>query len=1012
MSVKNLKHFLVLGLSLVFLATFLTSCGSSGGGGSTTSSSTTNVSGQATLGPLSGASIVLTDLSGRVIATTTAKSDNSSLSVAGSFSFSVKNSELPNVFLLKACGGRDIDPSDNSTAGNGVTNNGCIHAILTSDDLYARKIEINPLTEMIYQDALNIYGANLSSVSESNLKTFLNQEAQLYLQNSGTTYNDILDFNPIKDKSKSKISWGKILSLLVSGIHNGESSGIISQRVRVLKSYLKKTGIYIGDDNESIEQIKDDSKDERFITFATKANDNSSIGSLHQILVTNSGETINIYVSKINDTYSYLDATITKQGHTLSMEGKTTLLQGLSFDTNTIANFVEPLIQITSDNSSSVEIKIDKKLAERISSNELIFKIDGRKPSPDELKTLVDDPIIIWDTKETEELGEKYGEYSFLKNGHPFTLYIEPGTGVAVLEVDESYYNHLMGIINYSSKINFNEIKDTALTFLGIFKDDTVAAGVEESVDKLDLLGLDALSKFTGILAVLDDLKFLLSGGIPKTAIKLGGAHLITLLMGTQNTTDATVYENKPYYPIIFYKPQGLKPGTIYLNIKEFQALRFINHQHNSSINNTMINILKPFYYLETGITEPLVKEIIQEAYKKLTDTPIPGKEITKTIPLCDIKPKLHKVYIIFPGKFIFKKEFKDSIIHIEGKPVAEIVTKIKLTSTKGLLSGIIRLSSIYTLKSNKTIYTNFTYSVKNNQLYLDASSSIAPNGSIESYVWKNSAGETIATGETASVSFSDLIVKDGLASITLETRSGSYTGERTKVISLCGQGEVYENGTCVSNLPGLTILSEDFSHGFSNWALFGSPSPKIVDSFKGYSYVFDNNGDSWCDSGIFSKKSFNLQPGLEIDADMYFEVDNYNGCFNTIRVALTNGVPQTSGNCVGESYYYYNLFIFNMEGEECWADSSSLYGHSYIQLPPDYNRILGDKYVNGWHHLRIAINNDYTETVYIDGTKIGTSSSPIPEDYRNNVMLMLAGRSLKNGGENYMDNIVVKVVK
>jgi len=181
MSVKNLKHFLVLGLSLVFLATFLTSCGSSGGGGSTTSSSTTNVSGQATLGPLSGASIVLTDLSGRVIATTTAKSDNSSLSVAGSFSFSVKNSELPNVFLLKACGGRDIDPSDNSTAGNGVTNNGCIHAILTSDDLYARKIEINPLTEMIYQDALNIYGANLSSVSESNLKTFLNQEAQLYL---------------------------------------------------------------------------------------------------------------------------------------------------------------------------------------------------------------------------------------------------------------------------------------------------------------------------------------------------------------------------------------------------------------------------------------------------------------------------------------------------------------------------------------------------------------------------------------------------------------------------------------------------------------------------------------------------------------------------------------------------------------------------------------------------------------------------------------------------------------
>ncbi len=981
MGVKSLKHFLVVGLSLVFLATFLTSCGG-GGGGSSTTSSTTTVNGQATLGPLSGASIILTDLNNNIIASTTAKSDNSSLSLAGSFSFSVKSSELPDVFLLKACGGRDIDPSDNNTTGNGVTNNGCIHAILTSDDLYGRKIEINPLTEMIYQDALNTYGSNLSSVSESDLKTFLNKEAQLYLQNSGATYDNILEFNPIKDKSKSKIDWSKVLSLLISGIHNGESSGMISQRVMFLKSYLKKTGIYESGDNESIEQIKNDSKGERFITFAVKSNDNSSVGSIHQVLVTNSGEIINIYVSKVNDTDSYLNATITKQGHTLSIEGKTTLLQGLSFNKNTIANFIEPLIQITSDNSSSIQIKIDKKLAEKISNNELIFKIDGRKPSSGELKTLVDDPIIIWNTKDTEALANLYGEYKFTKNGHSFTLYIQGGTGVAVLGISMDYYKQLMGIINYSDGVSLNDIKDTALTLLGVIGNDAVLDEAREKLSEVKFIskaGKEVLSKLLGYVSIASDLYFITSGGVPKTAIKLGAAHTITYLMGMQNTD--VIYENKPYYPIIFYKPQSLKPKTIYLNIREFQLLSFNN-------NNSSSAIYEPNYV-------PI--------------SPTSLKSVTKTIALCKILPKPNTAYVIFPGKVIFKKEFEDRIIYnMFHKPVGKIITKVTLSATDGVLSGIIEQSNTYTLKSAKTIYTNFTYSEKNNQLYLDASSSIAPNGSIESYVWKNSAGKTIATGETASVSFSDLIVKDGLTSITLETSSGNYTGERTKVISLCGQNEVYENGTCVLSLPNSNIFSEDFSHGFSNWTLFGSPSPKIVDSFKGYSYVFDNNGDGWCDSGIFSKKSFNLQPGLEIDAYIYLYVENYSGCWNTIRIALTKGVLQTSGDCANDSYYYYNLFIFNMEGQACWGDNSSLYGHSYFELPPDLKKILGDKYVNGWHRLKIVINNDYTETVYIDNTKIGTSSSPIPEDYRNNVRLMLAGRSSGYGGKSYMDNVKV----
>jgi len=967
-----LKVFIFL---VVFSIPFvITSCG--GGGGGSTGSTTTTINGQATLGPLSGSAVVLTDLSNRVIASTVSQSDNTSLSNAGSFSFSIENSKLPNIFLLKACGGEDIDPSDNNTVSSSVNNNGCIHAILTSDDLYGRRIEINPLTEIIYQDALNTYGANLSSISEADLKTFLNKEAQLYLKNTDATYNDILTFNPMVDKSKSRINWSRVLSLLVSGIHNGESSNMIAQRVIVLKSWLKKNGVYVSNDNESIKQIKNDANGNRFITSIAKSDDNSSVGALRQILVTKSGEIINIYVSKVNNTDSYLSATITKQGHTLSIQGKTTLLQGLDFNKNTIANFIEPLVQITSDNSSSVQIKISKKLAEKISNHELVFKIDGREPTTEELKVLVDDPIVIWDTKATEEEGLKYAEYNFIKNNQPFTLRIYPGTGVAVLELNENYYDKLMGITHYSDEISLKNIKDTALTLLGVIKDDKVLEGVEGVIDKSDLPGgLGVLSKFFGLISVAGDLNFIASGGISKAAIKLGAAHTITYLMGIQN--ESTIYSNKPYYPIIFFKPQQYTQGrTIYLNIKEVQMEEPLN-------NSVLVPSSMPYYM-------PL------ESYQ--------------TIALCNLKPKLNKVYIIFPGKIIFKKKFRDRIIYdyIYHKPVGKMVTYVTLNATNGIQSGIIKKSNTYKLENAKTIYTNFTYSVKNNQLYLDASSSIAPDGSIESYIWKNSLGETIATGKTATISFSDLIVTIGLTSITLETKSGNYTGERTKIISLCGDNEIYENGACVSNSLSSIILSENFSQGFSNWTLFGSPSPKIVSSFKNHSYVFDNNGDSWCDSGIFSNTSFDLQPGIEIDADIYLEVNNYNGCWNTIRIALTKGVPQTSGSCVGESYYYYNLFIFNMEGQACWADNPNLYNHSYIQLPPDFKRILADKYVNGWHHLKIVINSDYTETVYIDNTKIGTSSSPIPEDYRSNVKLMLAGRSSGYGGKSYMDNVVI----
>jgi len=233
--------------------------------------------------------------------------------------------------------------------------------------------------------------------------------------------------------------------------------------------------------------------------------------------------------------------------------------------------------------------------------------------------------------------------------------------------------------------------------------------------------------------------------------------------MGMEDTD--IIYENEPYYPIIFYKPQNLSSETIYLNIYEYQY---------PDINLTSF----------TGASiNPLIKTVPP-----------------KTIALCKIAPKADKAYIIFPGEIVIKKELKDYPIYdLYNNYIGKVISIIELKANDGILSGIIEQSNTYKINDARTIYTNFTYSTANNQLTLDASSSIASDGSITSYVWKNALGTTIAIGEKPyPISFSNLIVNNGWTSITLETKSAGYTGKKTKMIRLCKENEIYKDGTCV----------------------------------------------------------------------------------------------------------------------------------------------------------------------------------------------------------------------
>ncbi|HPE70448.1 MAG TPA: hypothetical protein P5560_14285, partial [Thermotogota bacterium] len=59
--------------------------------------------------------------------------------------------------------------------------------------------------------------------------------------------------------------------------------------------------------------------------------------------------------------------------------------------------------------------------------------------------------------------------------------------------------------------------------------------------------------------------------------------------------------------------------------------------------------------------------------------------------------------------------------------------------------------------------------------------------------------------------------------------------------------------------------FAEDFSDMQSvnlRWEPFGDPSPSVRKVVNGREDVFENNGDGWCESGVYSEEWFDFSNG------------------------------------------------------------------------------------------------------------------------------------------------------
>ncbi len=206
---------------MVSAVVILTACGGGGSGVGQTTPTESYVKGVAQLGYISGGKVSLCavdDLQKPIAETTTVESHD--IDKAGRFTF--KNLALENdaYYLLKVSGGVDIDADDNGIADTNATPlKGIVHAVVSGEEL-KHSVKINALTDMVYEKI----AGSLQTLSNTEIKDALDENTKKYLfdvnGDDSVDYSDILAFDPLNDRDKTKKSYQDILGIYIPQLHS------------------------------------------------------------------------------------------------------------------------------------------------------------------------------------------------------------------------------------------------------------------------------------------------------------------------------------------------------------------------------------------------------------------------------------------------------------------------------------------------------------------------------------------------------------------------------------------------------------------------------------------------------------------------------------------------------------------------------------------------------------------------------------------------------------------------
>lgn len=207
-----------------FAVVVLTACGGGGSGVGQTTPIESYAKGIAQLGYISGGKVslyALDDLQNPMAETKTATSQD--LTKVGRFTFSDLVLEDSSYYLVTVTGGEDIDADDNGILDDTPTAlKGIVHAVVSGAEL-KRGIKVNAYTDMAYEKLAD----DLQTMTTSEISEALDRSAKEYLfdvdGDDSIDYGDILSFDPLRDKDKTKKSYSDILDIYIPHIYANEA---------------------------------------------------------------------------------------------------------------------------------------------------------------------------------------------------------------------------------------------------------------------------------------------------------------------------------------------------------------------------------------------------------------------------------------------------------------------------------------------------------------------------------------------------------------------------------------------------------------------------------------------------------------------------------------------------------------------------------------------------------------------------------------------------------------------
>jgi hypothetical protein len=216
-------------ICIVFITMiFFIACGGGGGSGSSLSNAGSSSQGTAQLGNLKNANVSIYKIENDGLYNLLWREKTSSgttLNKIGKFNTHSDKLNDEDYYLYKVVGGKDCDANDDGILDKTCTeNNGIIRLIATGNDIKIanNNLRITYVSELVYEKVTQQIKDNFN---KTNLQTQLQNIIPTIIkdtnQSGSVNMQDMIQFNPAKDKSKLIDHYKYKLQSILNNIHNG-----------------------------------------------------------------------------------------------------------------------------------------------------------------------------------------------------------------------------------------------------------------------------------------------------------------------------------------------------------------------------------------------------------------------------------------------------------------------------------------------------------------------------------------------------------------------------------------------------------------------------------------------------------------------------------------------------------------------------------------------------------------------------------------------------------------------